>query len=388
MPAKGLLSEVSIPPAAASCWRGWLFCELMGQLCLAGLRSVCREQEEKHGLVRAHWHTGGASPISRSSRLSLGQEKWILVCFLLPCKWCPRLLWLWLFEHVQSHTMALTHAKRVRGCSGWTGEMQAADVPVLRSWVLPNLHFPAAQGSLMWEHCSSADGLSCRRQQSTSPNFPSSAWASEANEALRDNVNCCINWYPLLIASAFCFDEILVSGAKKLITHKINSYFTKNKRWWLIDWLNSWWFMEPWVRSPGKVSRSSLEKYFNMVKDHPFKKSTPRHCQKMIQATRKKVTLFCLLKWDLSPSRSCFNPLLLSLLSDHQPVILSQLQEIRWPETLLKVLRAKLLSGQGCCEYLTSVFMAKLDRGTLTLLAQGLTEGKALVFVHSVSDGW
>lgn len=58
-----------------------------------------------------------------------------------------------LFEHVQSHTMALTHAKRVSGCSGWTGEMQAADVPVLRSWVLPNLPFPAAQGSLMWEHC-------------------------------------------------------------------------------------------------------------------------------------------------------------------------------------------------------------------------------------------
>lgn len=35
--------------------------------------------------------------------------------------------------------------------------------------------------------------------------------------------------------------------------------------------------------------------------------------------------------------------------------------------------------------------MAKLDRGTLISLARGLTEGKALVFLHSaasVSDGW
>jgi len=59
--------------------------------------------------------------------------------------------------------------------------------------VLPNLPFPAAKGHAKWAHCSSADGLSCRREQSTVPDFPSHALASEANEALRDNVNCCVN---------------------------------------------------------------------------------------------------------------------------------------------------------------------------------------------------
>lgn len=97
----------------------------------------------------------------------------------------------------------------------------------------------------------------------------------------------------------------------------------------------------------------------------------------MIQATKRKVTLFCLLRWDVSPPTNCFNPLLLFPLFDCQPVISSQLQEIRWPETLLKVFRAKLLSGQGCCEYLTSIFVAKLDRGTLTLFSSGSDRRKS-----------
>lgn len=45
---------------------------------------------------------------------------------------------------------------------------------------------------------------------------------------------------------------------------------------WLIDWLNTWWFMELWVRSPEKVLKSSVEKYFNIIKDHHFKKINPQ----------------------------------------------------------------------------------------------------------------
>lgn len=97
----------------------------------------------------------------------------------------------------------------------------------------------------------------------------------------------------------------------------------------------------------------------------------------MIQATKRKVTLSCLFRWDLSPPTSCFNPLLLFPLFDCQPVILFWLQEIRCPETLLKVFRAKLLSGQGCCDHLTSIFLAKLERGTLTLFSSGSDRKKS-----------
>lgn len=128
--------KTKLPSQQKGCWvrfpshqQLWLFCEIMGQLCLVDLRSVCGEQEEKQELVRACWHTRRASPIKQLHTVSgTAKMNFSLFSFFFLTNNAPGCsdsgCW-----HMFSPTQALPGAKRVRGARAEQGTRR-----LLMSW--------------------------------------------------------------------------------------------------------------------------------------------------------------------------------------------------------------------------------------------------------------